>query len=169
MIPAFLRGYAPNGAPYEPDGGWAAYASHLHGYMRRWILRTPWGTLRLHNILRADDDADPHDHPFDFWSLVVRGGYIEERYTRRATWRMGIGWKSNGARVDIEPRGFGSLAHRNAMDMHRIGYVKANTWTIVITGPKRRPWGFLTEHGWVGWRAYVNGQRRPTPAAPSTG
>ena len=48
-------------------------------YMRRWTLRTPIGMLRLHHILRGDDDREFHDHPFDFTSIILAGGYVEHR------------------------------------------------------------------------------------------
>lgn len=64
--------------PVPPNSQrWAAYAHHLGDYMHRWILRTPWGTLRLHHILRSDDDRHLHDHPFDFTSFLLTGGYLE--------------------------------------------------------------------------------------------
>jgi hypothetical protein len=58
--------------------GWGIYASHIGpggSYMRRYIFRTPWFTLRLHHILRSDDDRHLHDHPFDFTSFLLTGGY----------------------------------------------------------------------------------------------
>ena len=61
------------------SGRWGLYAEHLGNYMRRWIARCPWFTLRLHNILQSDEGRDHHDHPFDFTSLILRGGYVEHR------------------------------------------------------------------------------------------
>lgn len=61
-----FTGYEPNGAPYEISGNWGLFASHIKGYMKRVLLKTPWGYLRLHWILRADNGRDLHDHPFDF-------------------------------------------------------------------------------------------------------
>src|SRR6266853_6456811 len=48
-------------------------------YMRRWTIETPLGQIRLHHILRSDNDRHYHDHPFDFVSLILSGGYIEHR------------------------------------------------------------------------------------------
>lgn len=42
-------------------------------YMTRIIM----GRLRLHVFHRSDLDADPHDHPWDFWTFPLRS-YVEE-------------------------------------------------------------------------------------------
>lgn len=50
-------------------------------YLRRFFLfKSRWGNIYLHHILRSDDDPDPHDHPWDFTSLILRGGYVDESY-----------------------------------------------------------------------------------------
>lgn len=139
-LPAFLRGITTTGHPYEPGGPWAIYASHIHSYMHRWILRTPWGTLRVHHILRADADPDPHDHPFDFTSLILLGGYVEA-------------FRDAGRDVISYFRA-GAVIRRKAFDAHRLVHVLPDTWTLVITGPKCKPWGYHTSKGWVPWRRY---------------
>jgi hypothetical protein len=144
LLLLFGPGTDARGVPVEPPDGvpWAAYASHIHDYMRRWIVRTPWGTLRVHRILRKDHDADPHDHPFDFVSVILRGGYAEERL-----------WP-DGTRT-VRRYGRGSVLRRRAEDAHRFLTVDPETTTFVIAGPKRRSWGFHTPTGWVPWRVYV--------------
>src|SRR6185437_13431087 len=48
-------------------------------YLRRWLL-TPsifgW-RLMLHRIARPDADLTLHDHPWDFATICLRGGYDE--------------------------------------------------------------------------------------------
>ena len=47
-------------------------------HFKRWrILSTPWFNIFLHFINRADEDKDLHDHPWSFWSIILKGGYIE--------------------------------------------------------------------------------------------
>lgn len=49
-------------------------------HFRRWqILALPWGTLYLHHIARADQDEHLHNHPWNFTSLILKGGYVEIR------------------------------------------------------------------------------------------
>lgn len=40
--------------------------------------RTRWGQLLLHVFYRGDEDLDPHDHHWDFWTLPLLRDYVEE-------------------------------------------------------------------------------------------
>jgi len=101
-------------------------------YMRRWVIKTPWFLLRLHHIMRSDNDRHFHDHPFDFTSLILKGGYIE--YTPNNLPRM------------VYP---GDTVHRRAPDLHYLKLLEKDAWTVLITSPYYREWGFATEDGWV--------------------
>jgi hypothetical protein len=77
---------------------------HIEGYMDRWWLvpRFAMGSdeygnpfpkewwplkIRLHHIKREDLGDYPHDHPFDFRSIVLRNWYEEMDLTGRAHMR----------------------------------------------------------------------------------
>lgn len=110
------------------------YRSDIIGgdYMRRWTLRSPLGMLRLHHILRSDDDRDFHDHPMDFVSLILWGSYIEHLPDGRSeTYRPGF------------------LNIKQAEDLHRLELKSRSVWTFVVAGPIRRRWGFMTSDGWI--------------------
>lgn len=125
-------------------------------YLRRYFLRgfetdSQWF---LHYIPRPDKDRTPHDHPWDFTSWVLAGGYTEH---------VACDWCKD---PEIEPcdncpgwwpqkRLWLSRQSVSAEFTHRIDSVKPGTWTLVHTGPKRRSWGFWTEAGFVGWRKYL--------------
>lgn len=112
-------------------------------YMRRWIVRTPLGMLRLHHIVAPDGDRHLHDHPFSFVSLVLRGGYIEERPSRGVAPHV-----ADEAARSITERSAGSIAYRRAADAHRIRQVeRGGCWTLVATGPLFRRWGFWVPAG----------------------
>jgi len=119
-------------------GDWG-YTSDLiaHDYMRRWILRTPWKIFRLHHILRSDADRHFHDHPMDFTSFILAGGYVE--YT-----------PNNPPRVCYP----GDVVRRKAEDLHFLKLRGTSAWTFLITGPYRRSWGFQTEDGWIAASEY---------------
>lgn len=106
-------------------------------YLIRWeLIVTRWFSLKLHRILRPDWARDLHDHPWWFVALVLRGGYVEEveyAHIRKVRW---FNWKP-------------------ATGAHRIVTVKPNTWTLVLTGPRCRKWGFYTVEGWVHWKRYL--------------
>lgn len=101
-------------------------------YMRRWVVKTPWFLLRLHHILRGDNDRHFHDHPFDFVSLILKGGYIE--YT------------PNGLPRIFDP---GSVNAKKADQLHYLKLLSGSTWTVLVTSPYYRDWGFATEDGWI--------------------
>lgn len=129
----------PQGPPAN-EARWALYAHHLGAYMHRWILRTPWGTLRLHRILRSDDDRHLHDHPFDFTSFLLTGGYAE------------VTLEADGSHK-LREYSRGDIVRKKAEDAHRLLLARP-LWTFVISGPKRRSWGFHTEKGWIHHREY---------------
>ncbi len=147
----------PQGPPPNAQR-WALYAHHLGAYMRRWILRTPWGTLRLHRILRSDDDRHLHDHPFDFTSFLLTGGYIEETLGEEPgevhlsnfsePLRDEIAAERLKRRRTLKAWPMFSIVRKRAEDSHRL-ILERPIWTFVISGPKRRSWGFITEKGWI--------------------
>lgn len=112
---------------------------------------------RLHHIATPDHDRELHDHPWDFYSLVLRGGYIERR--PKYPTENWFNWEHN--EIGIETwRLPGSLAFRRHTDRHRITHVLPDTWTLVITSPKRHEWGFYTEkNGKVHWKDYESVHR----------
>lgn len=117
------------------DKRWFFGRDHIGNYMRRFILATPWFSIRLHSILRSDVERDLHDHPWSFVSFLISGGYDEIRQLAGG-FQYGITW----------PRW--SLIRHEAEDLHRILLDKP-VWTFVVTGPVRRKWGFQTKQGWV--------------------
>jgi hypothetical protein len=93
-------------------------------YAERWILDFGLGTLRVHHFFRSDDKRNFHDHPWWFLTLVVRGGY-----------------------TDVSPDGEdhltpGKVRFRRAHHRHTVATDPGGVWTIVLTGRKKRTWGF---------------------------
>jgi hypothetical protein len=123
---------------------WALMRRRLIGsgddvYLDRvYVIQTPWFGIMFHRIFRPDNQRDLHDHPWTFFSLVLRGSYVEDTVDgpkRRRWWN----WK-------------------RAEDRHSIREVSRRpVWTLVFTGPKRRTWGFWVEGGtrWVRWTDYA--------------
>lgn len=99
-------------------------------FMRRHkLLRTPFGNLYLHEILRSDEDRCLHDHPWRFVTLILSGGYREVLPT------------------GVRYRPVGTLLFRPATFAHRIE-VDRPVWSLVWVGQKVRAWGFFTVFGW---------------------
>jgi len=106
-------------------------------HFRRWrILQTPWFAIYVHNILRSVEDKDPHDHPWWFMSLILWGGYVEDRVDEN-------GRKSRHYRFA------GRMFSCKTTEFHKIRLMRP-TWTLVLTGPRTHElWGYMTEDGWI--------------------
>jgi hypothetical protein len=111
-------------------------------------------SLMLHYFPRPDDDACLHDHPWNFDTTILSGGYTE--CLPPATWEygdeQGPAWNEN-----MVERPVGKLIEHAAVDLHCVSEVQANTWTMVRTGPKIRSRGFHPPGKlWIPWREYIN-------------
>ncbi len=98
-------------------------------YLRRWRLwRGRFFSVYLHRFMASDQAECAHDHPWPFVSLVLSGGYVEEV------------WPDGGsAAAEHVRRGLLSLASRDALHCHRVVACRpGRTWTLVLTGPRRR-------------------------------
>ena len=143
---------------------------HLEGYMNRWWLvpyvgagsamatgcgwvswKRPFTRLlqclgvaiRVHEILRSDLGRDPHDHPWPYITVILRGGYWEERY--QGTEMVSLKW-----------HGPGSVLMRAATDLHRLCLpAGTTTHTLFMTGRYKQRWGFMTAKGKVPHNEYL--------------
>lgn len=116
-------------------------------YMTRWrLVQTPWFGVYLHKINRPDHDRDLHDHPWDFRTLVLKGGYVED-------WEPGSYTARLAARSDIHHRRTwspGSFHRMGLTEYHSIRELfRIPTWTFVVVGKRHVQWGYMTEYGWV--------------------
>lgn len=117
-------------------------------YLHRWWIRRDRekGNTYFHKIMRSDDDRALHDHPWDFVSLILEGGYIELRT------HLFHGGPVINVRYEA-----GDVNVKKAEDAHRlILYPDTTAYTLVFTSPVRRAWGFYCRKGWVPWEQFVN-------------
>lgn len=127
-------------------------------YLIRWSVWLPFGmSLKVHQILRVDDDRCPHDHPWWFLRIILWGGYWEEwadesddpddRLDRcgrsfRKPWRPWAPWRIYFC---------GTRFRHRITDLPR-----GQSWTLALCGPRIREWGFFTKGGWMQWRQFVD-------------
>lgn len=128
-------------------------------YLLRWHLlpQNRWFNVYLHKMLRSDDDRALHDHPWWNCSVVLRTGYFEV-----SPFRAGVrGYVSADLPYDQRRvwRGPGSVILRSAKGAHRLELPRMldppATWSLFLTGPKVRDWGFHCPSGWRPWKEYV--------------
>lgn len=100
-------------------------------YMKRWVLNLGLFSIRLHHWYRSDDDRHMHDHPWSFLGLVLKGSYDDIT--------------SNGS-VTLKA---GKLFYRKAKHLHYVKVPKGrDCWTLLLTGPVIRKWGFQVGDKW---------------------
>jgi hypothetical protein len=114
-------------------------------YLLRWWLipRNSVFNIYLHKFMRGDDDRALHDHPWVNCSIVLSGCYDEVTPSGK------------------KRRGAGSIVFRMATARHRLDLPIINggisyCWTLFITGPRVRQWGFWCPQGFVHWRDFTS-------------
>lgn len=136
--------------------------SHLPGYMNRYWLFNPyppysdgrnrrWSdylpSVRVHHILRRDQDRHKHDHPWDARTIILKGYYVEDKVT------------SYGPRHETVMRSTrlpGATAPILFGEYHSVAEVsEGGVWTLFITFGYRGTWGFLVDGVKVPWRTYM--------------
>lgn len=122
------------------------FAEPLARYVHPWFHKLSY-RITLHRTLRSDFDAALHDHPWNWGSRILEGGYLEHT-------PEGVFWRdpSQGWRW------------RKAEDFHRLELnPKRNpgqTWSLFVMGPRQKDWGFLNAQGWwVQWETYLNSRK----------
>lgn len=93
-------------------------------------------TFYLHRFVSPDAERWVHDHPFDALAVVLSGGYWEERL-------VALSWPH----MELEARPVSWWSWISGDCFHRILAVEPNTWTLFVTGRKRKGWGFLEGEG----------------------
>jgi hypothetical protein len=119
-------------------------------YMRRHFISTRFESPQVwvHEILLPDTDRDPHDHPWDYKTTLLRGSYDEE---------------VNG---QVAHYSEGDVLLRRAESLHRL-HLASPVVTLFGAAKRRRQWGFATSAGWVESSIYLAqlAQAEPAPIA----
>jgi hypothetical protein len=115
-------------------------------YLLRWFVKPKQegeGNVYLHCFRRSDFDRALHDHPWESASILLCGEYLE--HTPEGTFH----------------RKAGDVVVREAEAQHRIQLMTNDEgtelpcWSLFITGPKVREWGFHCPQGFVHWTDFV--------------
>lgn len=102
----------------------------------------------VHKFLKSDPD-DLHDHPWSYFTIILKGGYWEwvpqfnesgQMFGQIAKWR--------------KP---GHFRFCRARSLHRIEIDEDTPcWTLFIPFIKVRDWGFISRGQWVQWEEYLS-------------
>ena len=109
-------------------------------YLQRWwiIPRNHLFNIYYHNFRISDDDRSFHDHMYMSISIILENSYIEHTLTGKFY------------------RSAGDMKLRLPKTLHRIEIPEGKEcWTLFITGPRVRTWGFQVGaivRNWLGFR-----------------
>src|SRR5665213_1215401 len=97
-----------------------------------WLLQRFDISVRVHEILRSDIGNDSHDHPFNYLTIILRGGYFEQVFD------------DDGELISQHWHGPGSVLWRPKKTWHRLDVPEGtSTWTLFITDKKENGvWGY---------------------------
>jgi len=148
-------------------------------YLLRWWLipRNPILNVYLHCFLRDDDDRALHDHPWAWASVLLKGAYVEHtidkggihrRQLRQApSIKVSGPWRAHRVEL-LSGKVYADLGDEVLLDDYNPTR-RVPCWTLFITGPRMRQWGFHCERGWVHWKKFTDptdsGQTGPGCAA----
>ncbi len=104
------------------------------------IIQTPWAALYLHRFDGPDPRPTLHDHPWNFTSIILRGGYVERRLDPMT---MGVD----------EAHKIRWINRVRIGDAHAImRLLRVPTWSLMLVGRRRRTWGY--------WEGPISEDRR---------
>ena len=122
-------------------------------YLTRWYLvpKNRFFNVYLHKFAADDDDRALHDHPWWSVSFLLKGTISELAYSETDLYlpfekRFP---KKNNARWLLP-------FFRSAEYSHRVILHSETAWTLFVTGPKSREWGFHCPKGWVHWEDFTD-------------
>jgi hypothetical protein len=90
--------------------------------------------VRLHHWLGPDDDRAFHDHPWWFVTFVIKGGYTDRS-------------QAGDGHVHSDRVQAPAIRFRPALHRHTVIPSEGGAWTVLVTGPRVRTWGFWVRVG----------------------
>jgi len=130
--------------------------------IRWWLIpRNRFLNVYLHKIIWDDVDRALHDHPWWSFSVLLKGTLgevdLDPLYMDPFD---GTPFEKPLHEMPTRTRFFrpGQIRLRKPDYLHRLvlpGTNKQPAWTLFITGPRIRNWGFLCPQGWTIWTKFV--------------
>lgn len=121
-------------------------------HFKRWrLFKIPFTDkiLFIHGIYMHDLDEHMHNHPWNIWTMIIWGKYIEK-------------YLDSEGQVRYSFRGWLHTAKRNSEEFHKIDVLGSKkVFTIAVMGPrKEEPWGYHTDNGFVDHITYRKRKNR---------
>ncbi len=96
-------------------------------YLIRWTFILFNYSIRIHHWLGSDESRYFHDHPWAFFSILIRGSYANVT--------------PNGSKEVSAP----FIWHSKATDRHYLDIPPSGAWTILLCGKPSHKWGFFVD------------------------
>lgn len=137
-------------------------------YMYRWHLVrrntragkllqffTGYGEARLHCICQSDHDRNMHNHPSDYRTVILRGGYVEHRLDGFDDWPGGRGLTT------VHWRQPGDTVKADTVTFHRIARLLGGpSWSLFfLKAGNAGDWGFDVDGAYVPAKEYLRARR----------
>jgi len=110
-------------------------------HFKRWrLFSIPWVcSVYIHGIYKADEDNYLHNHPWNIWTMIIKGGYFEELHTGKHRLRLP-----------------GHTAYANTSAFHKISKMhKTPTYTLAIVGRrKNQEWGYMVDGRFIDHKTF---------------
>lgn len=100
-------------------------------YAYRWVFIFFGYAIRIHKWIRSDDKRYMHDHPWWFFTFVLKGSYIDV-------------YEENSEIKKDHLKRF-NYRYRSSGHKHYVDVPKNGCWTILFTGKPIRKWGFYID------------------------
>lgn len=146
-----------NGAIYQdygdiPDDGCVYMAKVFTTYsevpylIRYTLFTCKFFSIKIHKALISDPE-EPHDHPWNYLSFILRGGYWEER--KQAIPRESADQTDKYWNTHLKWYKPGSILYRKGDQLHKL-IIPENSYCIslIFTFKKWRKWGYLKNNRW---------------------
>jgi hypothetical protein len=114
--------------PYK-EIGWSEIGERFTRYQ---LVKTRWFNIYLHQLYAPTWHPECHDHPWGFIAILLKRGYLE-RVVRMDPETLYT--------EDIRRRP-GSILFRPATFAHNVITPYGESWSLILTTPKSRDWGF---------------------------
>ncbi len=109
-------------------------------YLYRWVFVFFGFSIRLHHWIRSDDKRFMHNHPWDFLTIVLKGGYTDVSNSGKKQYRSDLG--KEVPILELDELKSGSISFRKASHCHYVDVPEGGAWTLLFCGRPKQKWGF---------------------------
>lgn len=113
-------------------------------YLTRYSLFNVYFFSAKIHVIHKSDPEEPHDHPWNYVSIILKGGYWEVTNSYPRALDV-LKWHKPG-----------SILFRNGNKLHRLVVpVSKKCVSLILCSKKYRDWGFLKGYKWTSHKECV--------------